>query len=417
MTAPEAGAEHELEVVEAARGRIEQVRRGDARLWVADAGGRAVPQARVQVSMRRHRFLFGCNFFAHNAFEGVDQNREYDRRFADLFNMAVVPVYWRRFEKVRGRPDYDHLDEMVDWGLRHHLVMKAHPLVWLAPWPDKPGIPEWLPVDDEKSVLAAIRDRIADLVTRYRGKITLYDVVNEPVCGKPEMLKKTPLHDYVSLPLAWTRQADPAATLLVNDFYVLHDGRQEYRRFLADLVEWTAPVDGIGIQAHEPRTERFPLDRVERILDDYAQLGLPLHITEFTPTSGGQPITGSWKSGQWDEAEQAEYVERFYTVVFSHPAVVSINFWDLCESRAWLEGGGLLRKDLSPKPAYDALLRLVRREWWTDLSDTTDTHGHCAFNGFFGTYHVTAKWSSGRTAEGDFELVPGGDNTWTLTAG
>ena len=49
-------------------------------------------------------------------------------------------------------------------------------------------------------------------------------------------------------------------------------------------------------------TMRFPLDRVQEILDQYDTLGKGLHITEFTPTSAGQKITGSPREGVWDEA-------------------------------------------------------------------------------------------------------------------
>ena len=81
------------------------------------------------------------------------------------------------------------------------------------------------------------------------------------------------------------------------------------------------PFDGIGIQAHEPRDMRFPLDRVQEVLDQYAALGKELHITEFTPTSGGWKITGSHRKGVWDEAAQADYAVKFYRVCFANPAV------------------------------------------------------------------------------------------------
>ena len=80
------------------------------------------------------------------------------------------------------------------------------------------------------------------------------------------------------------------------------------------------PFDGIGIQAHEPRTERFPLDRVRAVLDHYATLGKDLHITEFTPTSAGAPMTAR-RVGVWDEAAQADYAVKFYRVAFAHPSV------------------------------------------------------------------------------------------------
>ena len=125
------------------------------------------------------------------------------------------------------------------------------------------------------------------------------------------------------------------------------------------------PFDGIGIQAHEPRTMRFPLDRVQEILDQYATLGKGLHITEFTPASSGQKITGSHRDGVWDEAAQADYAVKFYRVCFAHPAMRAITWWDLCDQGSWLPGGGMLRADMSPKPVYEQLQRLIHDEWKT----------------------------------------------------
>jgi endo-1,4-beta-xylanase len=148
------------------------------------------------------------------------------------------------------------------------------------------------------------------------------------------------------------------------------------------------PFDGIGIQAHEPRTMRFPLDRVQEILDQYASLGKELHITEFTPASSRQKITGSHREGVWDEAAQADYAVKFYQVCFAHPSVRAITWWDLCDQGSWLPGGGMLRADMTPKPAYEQLKRLIHEEWKTESSGITDAGGRFVFRGFCGRYQL-----------------------------
>jgi len=86
-------------------------------------------------------------------------------------------------------------------------------------------------------------------------------------------------------PYRWAREADPHAALIVNDYHVLADGQPPFHRLLEEALARGVPFDGIGIQAHEPRTMRFPLERVRRTLDQYGSLGKDLHLTEFTPTS------------------------------------------------------------------------------------------------------------------------------------
>ncbi len=67
-----------------------------------------------------------------------------------------------------------------------------------------------------------------------------------------------------------------------------------------------------------------------------------------------------------------------------------ITWWDLCDEGSWLPGGGLLRKDMTPKPAYDALRRLIRETWHTRTEGKTDAEGRLTFRGFFGRYMLVA---------------------------
>jgi hypothetical protein len=50
--------------------------------------------------------------------------------------------------------------------------------------------------------------------------------------------------------------------------------------------------------------------------------------------------------------------------------------------------GGLLRFDMSPKPAYFKLKELLQEKWHTEAKAVTDTDGCTAFRGFYGTYEV-----------------------------
>jgi hypothetical protein len=190
---------------------------------------------------------------------------------------------------------------------------------------------------------------------------------------------------------------------IVNDYNVLADGGPGFLKLLTAAKHNGVPFDGIGIQAHEPAAMRFPLDRVRGILDQYASLGKELHITEFTPASDRQKITGVCREGVWDEAAQADYATKFYRVCFAHPAMRAITWWDLCDQGSWRLGGGMLRADLTPKPVYEQLKRLIHEEWKTRLSGTTDADGRFAFRGFRGEYRVIVEGPRG-TVERDFRL-------------
>jgi GH35 family endo-1,4-beta-xylanase len=382
-----AAEQREREVVAATGPATEKHRKADVTIRVVDAAGQAVAGAVVSAEQTAHDFLFGCNIYGFDRYKTAAQNATYKKRFGELFSYATVGFYWRWYESQQGKPSYEYTDKVVAWCQEHGIRMKGHPLLWA----DQAGIPVWSQGQPAPEIQ---RQRVRAIMERYRGKIEFWEVVNEP--SHLPQLK-------IDEPYRWARQVDPRAYLIVNDYYVLADGGPGFFRLLTEANRNGVPFDGIGIQAHEPRTMRFPLDRVREILDQYATLGKELHITEFTPTSAGQKITGSHREGVWDEAAQADYAVKFYRVCFAHPAVRAITWWDLWDRGSWLPGGGMLRADMSPKPVYEQLKRLIHEEWTTKVAGTTDAGGQFTFRGFCGEYRLVIE-ASGKRVERRFRL-------------
>jgi len=66
---------------------------------------------------------------------------------------------------------------------------------------------------------------------------------------------------------------------------------------------------------------------------------------------------------------------------------------------------GLLRKDMSPKPAYQVLKKLITKDWWTETTLKTDADGHASFRGFYGQYEVLITMpGGGHRRVGDLEV-------------
>jgi endo-1,4-beta-xylanase len=394
----EAGEKREREIVAATQAAIEKHRKADAKIRVVDAGGGPLSGVKVSVEQISQEFLFGCNIYMFDHCKTDAQNTAYKSRFADLFNYATIGFYWRWYEPRRGKPNYQYTDKVVAWCREHGIRMKGHPLLW----GDEAGVPPWSKGQPSPEVQ---RQRVEDIIGRYQGKIEFWEVVNEPShLAEPK----------IDQPYRWARHADARACLIVNDYSVLADGGPGFFKSLTAAKQSGVPFDGIGIQAHEPRTMRFPLDRVQEILDQYATLGKGLNITEFTPTSAGQKITGSHREGVWDEAAQADYAVKFYRVCFAQPAMRAITWWDLSDQGAWLPGGGMLRADMSPKPVYEQLKRLIHEEWKTRLDVTTDTAGRLAFRGFRGNYRLTIELPSGKLQR-EFRLAKGDPEEIVIT--
>ena len=372
-----------------ARKSLETHRKRDATLSVINSDGRPLANAAIKVELTRHDFLFGANIFMFDHFANAEDNDLYKERFRDLFNYATTGFYWIAYEPERGKPDYAYTDKVVDWCARNGIRVKGHPLLWGYP----AGIPPWSQGQPPEDVQ---RQRVSDIVSRYAGKIDTWEVVNEPSHQTSITIDE---------PYRWARQANPGAQLIVNDYDIFTRGAPPFFKLLTEAIGHGVPFDGIGIQAHEPPATRFAMDQIWKVLDHYATLGKPLKITEFCPTSSGEAMNGMGPSATWDEASQADYVKRFYTVCFAHPAVVAITWWDLSDAGSWRKGGGLLHADLSPKPAYNVLHDLIRGEWTTRAEGRTGDDGRFAFRGFMGDY-VARITLDGKTIERPFHVGP-----------
>jgi hypothetical protein len=70
--------------------------------------------------------------------------------------------------------------------------------------------------------------------------------------------------------------------------------------------------------------------------------------------------------------------------------VQAVTWWDLSDG-GWLHApAGLLRSDHTCKPAYNALLQLIKGDWWlAPTKIVTDANGQFTFSGFLGEYEVS----------------------------
>lgn len=394
-----------------AQAAVDGARKEDVSITVRTEQGTAVSGARVVAQQLSSRFHVGCNIFAFDQFSTPEQNALYAQRFEELFDYATLPFYWSWYEPERGKPEHAYRRRVAAWCQERHITTKGHPLAWTV----RSGEPGWVENLSPDESLAALKQRITDCVSHFKGLIDAWDVVNEPTHTRPWPGTDSRA-DFVEQCLRWARQANPKATLVVNDYYVIQDteGKGPFYQLVTELVKRDAPFDAIGLQCHEPRTDWYSLEMVEKTLNTYAGLGKRIQVTEFTPTSSGKAITGSYHHGIWDEKAQADYGEQFFRICFANPAVDCIVWWDLCEAKAWLPGGGLLRKDLSPKEVYGRIRQLVRQEWRTQFNGLSDATGKISFRAFHGKYKLTVE-AAGLSQSREFEVTPAKPTHLTVT--
>ena len=161
-------------------------------------------------------------------------------------------------------------------------------------------------------------------------------------------------------------------------------------------------------------------------MDLYARLGKPLQVTEIT--------IPAYSDENEDEAIQAEIIENLYPIWFSHPAIEQIIYWNLVDGYAYVSSndpikiresqgdmtrgenyyrGGLLRFDMSPKPAYNVIKRLITEVWHTEEQSVTNELGGVSFRGFYGDYTVEIETDNGIERK-TVKLSKNGENSFTL---
>jgi len=372
---------------------------------LTDPSGAPLAHADVVVEQVRHAFAFGnIGFELVPHANGEDDLSQLADDWLGVFDTATLPFYWGRFEPTQGRPDTARLQAAARWFADRGVRVKGHPLVWhtvKAAWHDA------LPSDEAERTLRA---RVAREARDFAGLVDTWDAINEVAImpdfdnepdGVPNAVSRLARElgrtGIVRLAFETAREANPAATLLINDF----DLSERYERVIEDALEAGIRIDAIGLQTHMHQGFRGE-EQLREVADRFARFGLPLHFTESSLVSGdimpahiddlNDYVVDSWPSTPEGEQRQADEIERLYRTLTGHPAVEAITYWGITDRGAWLGAPiGLLRADGTRKPAYDRLRSLIRGEWWmAPTAMRTDADGRLRIEGWKGDYRVTA---------------------------
>ncbi|MBN2303507.1 MAG: endo-1,4-beta-xylanase [Anaerolineae bacterium] len=385
--------------------QIKNNRTADVTLTVLKKDQTPLANQEVEVAQRDHKFLFGCTGFemiplANDELAGEEKvhAEQFNQRLLDLYNFITLPFYWGRFEPKRGKPDTQRILNAARWFVERGCTVKGHPLCWHTVTAD------WLMALSNEEILQTQIARIHRDVADFAGLIDMWDVINEAVImpifdkydnGITRIAKDLGRIGIVRTMFEAARSTNPGATLLLNDF----DTSISYEILIEGCLEAGIDIDVIGIQSHMHQGY-WGAEKMYRVLERYDHFGLPIHFTEATLVSGdlmppeivdlNDHKVDNWPTTPEGEARQAAEVVEFYKILFANPMVEGITNWGLRDG-GWLNApSGYLRRDLSPKPAYDALMNLVKGEWWlAPTKMVTDGAGNVRFNGFLGDYVVS----------------------------
>ena len=394
-----------------AAARIEKYRKADLVVSVIDNHGRPVKDAEVKIEMQRHAFGFGSMVHAIGiALEGKDYRtfksedaRRYRKVIKENYNKVVFGNDLKWAQWLKGEHDSgsvyarNNLLKALTWLQERNIPVRGH---WIMH-----NVLDRLPVSSQEltnpdALRKQITGHILDEVSAMTGYLVEWDAINHLVGWGKRTHEVIGRESYIEF-LTLIKSIDPEVKLYVNEGAILPGGsdnrrtrRNEYYDWIRYLLAKDAPLQGIGFMGHFNRASLTPPETLYRIYERYASFSLEMQVTELD-------------INQVPDKLQASYLRDFMTVTFSHPAIVGIIMWGFWEGAHWKPAAALYRKDWSIKPAGEAWLDLVFKEWWTSIEGMSGADGIFTARGFLGKYRVTVS-SAGRTRTVETELPAGG---------
>jgi len=285
----------------------------------------------------------------------------------------IVPegeMKWPMIHPNRNEYRFEKADALVDFARQNSIGIRGHTLAWFG------GMPAWTAaIESRTGAELELVDHIETVVSRYRGAIPSWDVVNEPLVDWPEdatslrpsIWTKTLGPDYLTIALRATAAADPDTQLVINEFDVEFKGprfaarRKALLQLLRSLREAGVPLHAIGLQAHLFADRAIDRDELQAFLAEIVALKLDVLVTELDVIDFELPGRISER-----DAQVAGIAGQFLDAVCEVVRPKAILTWGLSDRYSWVptyykRADGMPNRplpfdaDFKPKPLFDVI--------------------------------------------------------------
>lgn len=254
------------------------------------------------------------------------------------------------------RYDFTLADQFVSFGEKNGMAVIGHCLIWhsqLAPWfcVDEKGnnvTPEVLK--------QRMKDHITTIVTRYKGRIKGWDVVNEAIL-EDGSYRKSKFYEilgeeFIPLAFQYAHEADPDAELYYNDYAMNMPGKREgVVKLVSSLKEKGIRIDAVGMQGHMGMD--YPdINEFEQSIVAFAGTGVKVMVTEWdmsalptvkqsaniSDTVAYQKMLNPYPETLPDSVSKAwnNRMKQFFDLFEKHADVISrVTAWGVSDSDSW----------------------------------------------------------------------------------
>lgn len=283
---------------------------------------------------------------------------------------------------------FETADRFVDFALTKNLKVVGHCLVWAK----DDRTPRWFGMDGDQPasrevLLERMKTHIDTVAGRYRGKIAMWDVVNEALDDGESYLRdscwsRTCGEAFIAKAFLYAHAAAPDALLIYNDYNNELDGKREKMiRLIKSLRAQNVPLHAIGLQGHY-ELDTVPFEALEKTLAAMQAMKVKVVVSELDIDVIPR---GRWWANKGAEREvlsrynpyadgcppevlqrQAEQYARLFRLFSKYAdTIVRVSFWNLHDGESWLNDFPwkrvnhplLFDRERQPKPAYGAVMR------------------------------------------------------------
>jgi endo-1,4-beta-xylanase len=294
---------------------------------------------------------------------------------------------------AEGQFNFSRPDAFVNFARSNGLDVVGHCLVWAK----DERTPAWFFRDGTNTagrdlLLARMKTHIDAVAGRYRGRMAMWDVVNEALDDGTNFLRPSGWsaacgEGFIVKAFEFAHAADPRALLIYNDYNnELPAKRAKLIRLVRSLHEKKAPIHAIGLQGHY-EIDRVPLVDIEATLAAMRELRMKVVVSELDIDV--VPRGKWWADGGKHRAElakfdpyregcppeilhrQAEQYAQLFRLFRKYSDVIArVSFWNLHDGQSWLNRFPwkrvnhplLFDREGQPKPAFDSVITELRKQ-------------------------------------------------------
>ncbi len=176
--------------------------------------------------------------------------------------------------------DFTAADKYVNLGLKNNMHIVGHALIWHSQLADF-----MQNIDSKAEMNKHFENHINTVVSRYKGKIDAWDVVNEAF-NEDGSLRESVFYkflgkNYIEKAFKLANEIDPNADLIYNDYNLYKkEKRDGVIQMVKQMQSKGIKIDGIGVQAHWSLNQPS-LNEIEQIIFDISELGVDVMFTEL----------------------------------------------------------------------------------------------------------------------------------------